>query len=298
MNKIKLWIHLWTLGRWFGLPFFGVSVLIGAVIAGGSLSSLDTWLAFATAALLMAGGHSWNTYLDTVWTKLDRPGEAHSVEKGYTSGSVVITEGWASAKEVLVNALGWYALALIPGIMLAVRVTPWILVPIIYGMSVTFIYCWSKFSYFHELVLASGPIAGAIIGALSTGTGEWLNALLVTIPIVLIFSYAGLGLDEYPDAEANLGKGVKSLAFKVWEYGYDLSLYIMLWVFTAFLIQLFFISIGILQPLTALTLMILPFVIGASVFLKKEQTFKKGALVIVFVAMWYPILLLLGEVLG
>lgn len=295
--KEKLKIHLWTLGRWFALPFFGGATLIGAVLAGGSLTSLSTWLAFAAAALAMAGGHSFNTYLDTVWTKLDL-GESHSVEKGYTAGSVVIGEGWASEKEVLANALGWYVLALIPGLWLAITITPWILVPLIYGMAVTFIYCWSKFSYFHELVLASGPVAGAIIGALSTGTGKWLNPLLVSIPIVLIFSYAGLALDEYPDARQNLAKGVKSLAYKVWQYGYDLPTYVMLWVFSAFLIQLSFITVGILKPLSALTLIILPPAIGASIFLKKEATFKKAALGIVGIAMLYPILLLLGEVLG
>jgi hypothetical protein len=165
-------------------------------------------------------------------------------------------------------------------------------------MCITFLYAPSKFTYFHELVLASGPVAGAILGALSTGTGEWLNALLVSIPIVLIFSYAGLALDEWPDAPHNLLKGVKSLAYKVWGYGYDLPTYVLFWVFLAFLVQLFFIVLGILAPLTALTLIILPPAIGASIFLKSEVTFKKGALAIVFVAMLYPILLLLGQVLS
>lgn len=297
MIKDKIKTHVWTLGRWFALPFFGTSVLIGVVLAGGSLASLSTWLSFTAAALLMAGGHSWNTYLDTVWTKLDTK-ESHSVEKGYTSGSVVIIQGLASEREVLFNALVWYVLALIPGIWLAVTVTPWILVPFVYGMAITFLYAPSKFTFSHEAVLASGPITGAVLGALSTGTGQWVDALLVSIPIVIIFSYAGLALDEWPDAEANLGKGVKSLAYMVWAYGYDLSTYIMLWVFTAFLVQLFFIAIGILAPLTALTLIILPPAIGASIFLKRETTFRKGALVIVFIAMFYPILLLVGQILG
>jgi len=294
-SKVK--IHVWTLGRWFALPFFGVTTLIGVVLAGGSLSSLDTWLAFIATAFLMCGGHSWNTYLDSFWTKLDTK-DSHSVEKSYTAGSVVITEGWATGKEVLFNAIGWYIAGLIPVIILAIKVTPWILIPALYGMVITFLYSPSKFTYFHELVLASGPITGAVLGALSTGTGEWLNALLVSIPIVLIFSYAGLGLDEYPDAGANLKKGVKSLAYKVWEYGYDLPTYVMLWIFFAFLIQLFFIMVGILSPLTALTFIVLPPVIGASVFLKKEATFKKGALSVVFIAMFYPILLLVGQVVG
>lgn len=294
MMKDKVRTHIWTLGRWFALPFFGGAVLVGGVIAGGSIANANLWLAFAAAALLMAGGHSLNTYLDTAWTKLDTI-DMHSVEKGYTAGSVVITEGWATEKEVLANGIVWYALGLIPSIILAVKVTPFILIPVVYGMAVTFLYAPSKFTYFHELVLASGPVAGAIMGALSVG-GNWVEALIISIPIVLIFSYAGLGLDEYPDAAANLPRGVKSLAYKVWEYDFDLPLYIMLWVFTAFLVQLFLIGVGILAPLTALTLLVLPFAIGGSVFLKK--TFKKAARFIVVVAMFYPVLLLIGQIIG
>lgn len=294
MNKLK--IHLWTLGRWFGLPFFGGAVLISVALAGGSLASLNTWLAFAAASLVMAGGHSFNTYLDTVWTGLDSSIEEHSAEKVYTAGSVVISEGWASSKEVLVNGLVWYVLSLAPGIILAIRVTPLVLVPLVLGMGVTFAYSPSKFTYFHELVLASGVIGAAVLGALSTGTGQWLQALIVSIPLCIIFSFAGLALDEYPDAAQNIPKGVKSLAYKVWQFDFDLALYIMLWVFLAFLVQIFFVSTGLLKPLTGLTLLVLPPAIAASLFLKKS--FKRAAMAMVAVAMAYPVLLLIGEVLG
>ena len=101
--KNKLKIHLWTLGRFFALPFFGAALLLGVVLGGGSLRSLDTWLCFLAGMLVMAGGHSWNTYLDTIVTKLDA-GAEHSVEKDYSAGSIVISEGWASKNEVLINA--------------------------------------------------------------------------------------------------------------------------------------------------------------------------------------------------
>jgi 4-hydroxybenzoate polyprenyltransferase len=228
-------------------------------------------------------------------THLDDPSHEHSVEKSYAAGSVVISEGLASPKEVLINAICWYAASLIPGIMLAIRVTPWVLVPIIFGMCVTFAYSPSKMSWFHELTLGSAVIATAVIGALSTGTGEWIRPILITIPLCLIFSFAGLGLDEYEDAEANLKQGVKSLAYQVWKQDFDLALYIMLWVFLAYMVQIFFITIGWLKPLTGLTFIALPFAIAASVFLKKEATFKKAALVMVAVAMFYPILMLIGQ---
>jgi 4-hydroxybenzoate polyprenyltransferase len=208
---------------------------------------------------------------------------------------VVISEGWATPKEVLVNALCWYAASLIPGIILAIRVTPFVLIPIFFGMAVTFMYSPSKKSFFHEVVLSSSVISASVIGALSTGTGEWIRPMLITIPLCLIFSFAGLGLDEYPDSEANLKQGVKSLAYQVWKQDFDLALYIMLWVFLAYMVQMFFIEISWLKPLTGLTFIVLPFAIAASVFLKKEATFKKAALAMVVIAMAYPLLLLLGQ---
>jgi len=293
MNKVR--IHILVLPRWAFLPFFGICTLLGVVLAKGSLGALNTWLAFITTMLLMAGGHSFNTLLDTVWTKLDNPEHEHSVEKGYAAGSVVISERFASPKEVLINALCWNAVSLVPGIILAIRVTPFVLIPIFFGMAVTFMYSPSKFSYFHEIVLASGVVAAAVIGSLSTGTGEWIRSMLITIPLCLIFSFAGLGLDEYPDSEANLKQGVKSLAYQVWKQDFDLALYIMLWVFLAYMVQIFFIEISWLKPLTGLTFIVLPFAIAASVFLKKEATFKKAALAMVVIAMAYPLLLLLGQ---
>ncbi len=326
----KLRIHLWTLPRWFALPFFGSAILLGAVVAGGNLASWNTWLAFATGVLLMAGGHSFNTLLDTTWTKLDASPDSHSVEKDYSGGSTVISGRLATEVAVLLNGVGWYLLALVPAAFLVYRTnTVWIWLPVAYGMLVTFLYSKSKFTLLHETVLATGPVAGAIMGALSTGTGHWLVSALVTVPNVLIFSFAGLALDEYPDAAQNLKKGVKSLAFKVYERGYDLSLYVMLWLVSAFLLQFFLITVGILKPLTGLTLVVLPLFIGASVFLKPRmpyfsnaaiwekhlsqeeaakvlektekddaKTFKRAALFLVVVGMIYPVLILVGQVLG
>jgi 4-hydroxybenzoate polyprenyltransferase len=298
MFWFKVKIHCWTLPRHFALPFFLGATLLGVVLAGEELSSANTILACLLIFFIASGGHSFNTYLDTVVTKLDDPGDAHSVEKAYSAGSVVINEGWATPKEVLINALSWYVLALIPGIWLAITATPWILIPLFYGMAVTFMYSPSKFTFLHEVVLASGPVAGAAIGALSTGTGQWVDAVLVSIPLVLIFSFAGLAIDEYPDAAQNLAKGVKSMAYRVYECGFSLPLYVMLWIFTAFLLQILFIVTDILKPLTSITFILLPFVISASVFLGKETSFKKAAMIIVAVGMLYPFLLLVGQVIS
>ena len=250
----------------------------------------------------MAGGHSFNTLLDTEWTKLDK-GEDTSVSKGYAAGTNVINSGILTAREVLANALTWYAIGTIFLAILAVRTTPMVFIPGVLGMLVTFWYSQSKFTtWSHELALAAGPLLAAVLGALSTGTGEWVNSLLVSLPIVLIFSFAGLALDEHPDAEANLKKGVKSLPYKVWEFGFDLSSYLLFWFFLAYLMQVFFIAVDILAPLTGLTFVLLPLLIGLCVYLKgaytRPDTFKKLALAIVVVAAFYPILLLVGQVAG
>jgi len=302
MSTSKLKAHLWTLGRFFALPFFGVTLLCGAVIAGGSLGDLNVWLAFIAVTFVMAGGHSFNTLLDTVWTKLDS-GEDTSVSKGYAGGCNVITDGILSPREVLANALTWYAIGTIFLAILAVRTTPLVFIPGVIGMLVTFWYSKSKFTtWSHELALAAGPLLAAVMGALSTGSGEWVNSFLVALPIVLIFSYAGLALDEHPDAEANLKKGVKSLPYKVWEFGFDLSSYLLFWFFLAYLVQVFYITVNILVPLTGLTFILLPLLIGLCVYLKgaytRPDTFKKFALAIVVTAACYPILLLVGQAVG
>jgi len=298
----KLKAHLWTLGRFFALPFFGVTLLCGAVIAGGSLGDINVWLAFIAVTFVMAGGHSFNTLLDTEWTKLDK-GEDTSVSKGYAAGTNVINSGILTAREVLGNALTWYAIGTIFLAILAARTTPMVFIPGVIGMLVTFWYSKSKFTtWSHELALASGPLLAAVLGALSTGSGEWVNSFLIALPIVLVFSYAGLALDEHPDAEANLKKGVKSLPYKVWEFGFDLSSYLLFWFFLAYLVQVFFIAVDILAPLTGLTFVLLPLLIGLCVYLKgtytKPDTFKKFALAIVVTAACYPILLLVGQTLG
>jgi len=302
MTASKLRAHLWTLGRFFALPFFGVTLLCGAVIAGGSLGDTNVWLAFIAVTFIMAGGHSFNTLLDTVWTKLDS-GDETSVSKGYAGGCNVITDGILTAREVLANALTWYAIGTIFLAILAVRTTPMVFIPGVIGMLVTFWYSKSKFTtWSHELALASGPLLAAVLGALSTGTGEWVNSLLVALPIVLIFSFAGLALDEHHDAEANLKKGVKSLPYKVWEFGFDLSSYVLFWFTLAYVVQVLFIAVDILAPLTGLTFILLPLLVGLCVYLKgayeRPAEFKKLALAIVVTAACYPLLLLSGQAIG
>jgi len=295
--KDKIKVHLITLPRWFAAPFFGGSLLMGVALAGDF--GANAWIALAGGLLIMAGGHSWNTALDWI-TGLDRPDKAglRSIEKGYTTGQSVVATGLLSLREVVFNAVGWYVLALVPIIYLAINAS-WEVLPLaIVGMGITFWYAGGKFNWTHETALAVGvgPIA-VLIGMFSVNPDPpLLTGLLVSVPVSIILCYLGLAFDEWPDAEANLKKGVKSLAFKVWEYGISLEWYIMSWFLFVLIYQVFLIDIGILAPMTAISFFTFPGMMVCLVFLKAD--FNKAGKVIVLVAALYPILILVGQVFG
>jgi len=295
--KAKIKAHLFTLPRWFAAPFFGCSLLIGAVLAGGL--GTNAWVALVGGLLIMAGGHSFNSFLDYAWTGLDKGEvEDRSAEKDYTGGQNLIENGIVSVKEVALNATGWYILALAPLIYLAINVS-WVILPLaIAGMLITFWYAWGKFNWTHEAALAAGvgPIA-VLIGMFSVNPSPpWVTGLIVSIPVAIILAYLGLAFDEWPDAEANLKKGVKSLAYKVWQYGISLEWYIMSWFLFVFVYQVFLIATSILSPMTALTFLTFPCLIACLVLLKAN--FRKVGGYLVIVAALYPILMLVGEVIG
>jgi len=296
---VKLKIHLFTLPRWFATPFFSSSLMLGVILAGGDFTTIYPWMGLLTGLLIMAGGHSFNSYLDYVWTGLDKGEvEQRSAEKSYTGGQSVIARGLVTTREVLYNALGWYAAALIPIIYLSIKVGPMILLMAFLGMSITFWYVKAKFNWTHELALGTGvgPIA-VLLGMFSVcGSPPWVDGLIASVPIAIILSFAGLALDEYPDAEANLKKGVKSIAYKVWEYNVDLGTYLMWWVAVLYIYQVFLIAVGILAPFTGLTFLVAPVLVALLVMLKGN--FEKITPWFVIVAACYPILLVIGQALG
>ncbi len=294
--KEKIKAHIFTLPRPFAAPFFGCSLLMGAVLAGGL--NANAWIALVGGLLLMFGGHSWNSFLD--WKSgLDQGKvEDRSAEKDYTGGQNLIENGIVSLKGVALNATGWYILALAPLIYLAINVS-WVILPLaIAGMLITFWYAWGKFNWTHETALAVGvgPIP-VLLGMFSVNPNPpWITGLIVSIPVAVILAYLGLAFDEFPDAEANLKKGVKSLAYKVWQYGISLEWYIMSWFLFVFVYQVFLIATGILSPMTALTFLTFPGLIACLVLLKAN--FRKVGGFLVIVAALYPILLLVGQIIG
>jgi len=294
---LKIKAHLWTLPRWFAAPYFGGVLLLGAQLAGGI--NVNAWIGLLAGLLVMAGSHSFNSFLDYSWTGLDKGEvEERSVEKAYTGGQNLIETGIVTPIEVFLNALGWYLLSAVPIAYLGFVVDHQIIFVWVISLFITFWYSKAKFNWTHELALfvGAGPMA-ALIGMYSvTPTPEWWVGIAASAPSGIILSFLGLALDEFPDAEANLKKGVKSVAYKVWEYGVDLGFYLLAWVAFVYIMQLFFIAIGILEPLTWLTFILVPFFMAAVVFLKKS--FRKTAGIIVIIGACYPILMLIGQILG
>ncbi len=295
--KRKVKAHLWTLPRWFAAPFFGAPVVLGALLAGGM--TRDSWLGLLTVLLVMAGSHSFNSFLDYAWTGLDRGDpEDRSAEKDYCGGQSIIAAGIVSTREVALNATSWYILALAPVVYLATRAGWPVLLIALAGMSVTFGYAQAKFNWTHELVLGigTGPLP-LLAGMFATSASPpWTTGLVASVPFMILPSFAGLALDEWPDAEANLKKGVRSIAYKVWECGVSLEWYFTSWITFMFIYQVFLISADILAPLTAISFLTWPGLISAMVFLRRD--FRKAAGVIVLIALAHPVLLVAGQALG
>ena len=311
--KAKLKAHLWTSGRFFALPFFGGAALIGSLLAGGTLSELNTWLGFIAVALVMASCHSQNSYID--WAvgldSIEKDFTGGSVEKGYTGGCGILKI--LTPKELIANFTGWAILGLIPLIILSLRVTPYVLVPAILGLAVPYFYSKGKFSWYHETALAAGVVLAAMVGMFAVNPSpDWWIGIIVILPVAVSLSYLGLAFDEYLDAYSNLKKGVKSIAFMVWKYRFDLSLYLLAWFVIIYAFQVFLIAVGLLKPLTAISFIVFPFFLAQLVFLKPwadaarahpsnkvaQDEFNKIGKILVLELMFYPLLILAGQAIG
>ncbi|GAI74721.1 unnamed protein product, partial [marine sediment metagenome] len=160
---------------------------------------------------------------------LDKPEGGGSIEKGYTGGCGILKV--LSIRELIANFIGWGVLGLAVCGVLASRVTPYIFIPAVLGLAVPYFYTRGKFSVYHETALASGVVLAAVVGMFAVNPNPaWWQGVIVTLPTAIILSYLGLAFDEYGDAHSNLKKGVKSLAYKVWETKFDLALYILAWL--------------------------------------------------------------------
>jgi 1,4-dihydroxy-2-naphthoate octaprenyltransferase len=290
-------IHLWTLPRWFAAPFFALSTLMGAVLAGGPTG--NSWLGIISLLFIMAGANSFNSFLDYAWTHLDKgTPDTRSREKIYTSAQNLVARGEVSLKAIVVNALTWYALALGVLVYLAFQSGWPVLVPGCLGMLITFWYSKGKFNWTHELALWAGvgPIS-ALVGMLATSpSADWVSGILGGVPFGVVLSFCGLALDEWPDAEADLKKGVKSLIHTMWEYGISLEWYLTAWFSFLLLYQVLLITLRIYKPLTAITFLTWPVFVACVVFLKRDSS--KATRALVLLAVLYGGMLTAGQIWG
>jgi 1,4-dihydroxy-2-naphthoate octaprenyltransferase len=290
-------IHLWTLPRWFAAPFFALSALMGSVLAGGPTGT--SWVGMASLLLIMAGANSFNSFLDYAWTSLDKgdPGERSS-EKTYTSAQNLVAKGGVSLRSIVVNALSWYVLAFGVLLYLAFQIGWPVLVIGCLGMLVTFWYSRGKLNWTHELALWTGvgPVS-ALVGMFATNPdASWARGILGGIPFGIVLSFCGLALDEWPDAEADLKKGVKSLIHTMWEVGVSLEWYLTAWLSFLLLYQVLLITLQIYKPLTAITFLTWPAFLACVVFLKRD--FPKATRALILLAVLYGVMLTAGQVWG
>ena len=294
---LALRIHLWTLPRWFTAPFFGLSAFMGAVLAGSL--TLNSWLGIAALLLIMAGANSFNSFLDCAWTGLDKgEPQSRSREKRYTSAQNLAARGEVSLKAIVLNASGWYLAALAILIYLMFRSGWPVLAVGCLGMTITFWYSPGKFNWSHELALFTGvgPVA-ALVGMLATNQhADWVHGILGGIPFGIVLAFCGLALDEWPDAAADLKKGVKSLVHTMWEYGVSLEWYLTSWLLFLLIYQVLLVTLGIYKPLTGITFLVWPLFISGVVFLKRD--FDKATNALILLGLLYAILLAIGQLLG
>jgi 1,4-dihydroxy-2-naphthoate octaprenyltransferase len=230
---------------------------------------MRAWLGILMVTGLVAWGHCMNSVLDYE-ADLDK-GEIgeRSDSKSYSGGQSVIASGQASREAIIYISMLWALFSLGIAVWFASHGT-WIMIPLWgIGIAVPFVYTEGKFSWYHELALGVGvgPLA-AMVGAYAVNPSPpIIHCLLASIPFAIVLAFAGLSLDEWPDAKQNLIKGVKSLAFKIYEwsdwtadiklgtYVKSLSLlqfYVSAWLLFMMVFQVFLITIGVLSPMTGI----------------------------------------------
>jgi 1,4-dihydroxy-2-naphthoate octaprenyltransferase len=294
MKKLKA--YFWTLPRWFAAPWFGGNLLLGSQLAGGI--DCNAWWVFAAGMLLMAGGHTFNSYYDWIYG-LDKGSTAErSAEKNYTGGQNLIEKGVCSLREVALVAIVYNVAAIVILWWLFWEVSwPIILLGMI-AICVPWFYTAGKFNWTHEtaLFVGTGPVA-VLLGMYAVNPAPpVLAGILAGTPTAITLTYLGLSFDEWLDAKANLGKGVKSLAYMVWKYNLSLEWYISTWLGFLYLVQIFLIFIDILAPLTAITMLLFPVAMACMVMMKSN--FRKAGAALVVVGALYPVFILIGQLLG
>lgn len=259
-------IHLITLPRWFASPATILGVVLGALLTDQMISIWYLIAAIIAGLLIQSYAHSWNSYHDYVLTGFDKgePGQ-RSFEKIYTGGQSVISDGKATPTQVLVNALGWLLLSLVPIALLARSTTLWVFIPWAFAVLCAPWYSEAKKLWHPELPLGIGFATCAVwLGMASTGEILWWRGFLASIPFFLLFGGAAEFVDQAIDAPANWIRGGRSLGMLSAMNGTPLKWGLLFYLIVIFLAQTFLMQIGILPDATAITLLAsIPFLVSA-----------------------------------
>lgn len=248
----RLHVHLVVLPRWFALPMAVLTVILGASL--GHAGAVDILLATLAVAGIMAWAHGMNTYLDYVWTGLDR-GEVgeRSRPKWYTSGQQPIAAGVLKSHEVLLSASLWLLLSALFAALLSARGHPWVWLPWTVASLCTFGYSWGKLHYSCEffLALGFGPMA-TLLGMTASPDPDLIKGLLAGIPFGILFGFAAETVDQYVDAEVNWPKGLRNIGALTWKRQKPLSEPITLFIMLALAVHVLLAVLGTLSDWTLL----------------------------------------------
>lgn len=295
--KDKIITHI-GLGRFFALPIAVCSVLLGIAL-GGHWSWVSAMVALA-AVFLMAYGHSFNSLLDWSWTKFDQgTEEERSRPKVYTHGQQAIASGAMSVRGVLANGLVYLAIsAVFIGIVIW-QTGWWALLFWVLGALITFWYSQAKKYWHPEMALGVGfATLGCMMGMATQPNPDYLLAGLASIPFFIMFSVVCESLDQWIDAGANWPRGGRSLGMLVWKTSGSIVTYASWWIAIGYIAQLFLVQAGILEPLTALTLVAAVPLAFAVTMVPDLSRRDLGVAIGLFGVFVFHILLVVGQVLG
>lgn len=296
MDKQKLMAHLITLPRWFALPAVVTSVLLGCIL-GGELNYLSVIVCF-TALFLMAGAHSWNSYLDKEWTHFDEGAvEERSKEKTYTIGQSVIAKGILAPRMVAVNATIWYIISAVLTAVIAIKVSPIIWAIWVPAALCTVFYSWGKLHNMAEtaLGLGFGPFA-VMLGMATQSNPNFLTAFLAGLPLFFVWGWTAEFVDQAIDAEHNWPRGLRNLGAYAWKNNISVPLLTLILLMFGYMIQAGLVIGGILAPMTFLTFIAFPIACYAVVILGDDFN-KKGLIIGLFAALVYTIALPVGQLI-
>lgn len=246
LSRQRFMLGIWTLPRHFAVP-----VAIASVVLGWVVSAPLTWqIIFPVLAIfgISAYSHTMNTWLDYVWTGLDKGvEEERSHPKPYTGGQQVLAAGLMTTNQVAIVAILW---AMFGGFFAGAAGTVTALVA--FGaLAITFWYSWGKLHWQCETALAVGfgPMP-AVIGAAASGSPDYGTAILASLPIAIIFGFAAEIFDQWWDADANWTRGLRNIGALVWKTDGNVTVVVVATVAVTYALQAFLVSFDVLAVAT------------------------------------------------